>query len=343
MSGSMNLAAREHARPTCAPLMHFAARTVWLAVAAVSFLWAGCTREHFLDSRKNVFPIPESLNARGVENFFQLEPGLYSGSQPEGAEAFAALRRLGIKTIISVDGVKPNVALARTNGLRYAHLPVGYDGITRPQRVRLIEAARTLPGPIYVHCHHGQHRGPAAAAIICLGNFGWSKERASAWLGLAGTSTNYPGLFDSIAQFEMPSPAESAASAHNFPEVAPLAPLTEAMVEIDRHWGNLQELWKAPGHQLSKQPDMTGPHEALLLSEAFHELRRSGRFNNKTPEFVAALERADLAASKLESDWRQFDRQGPTVSRSEIANDLKVTSASCADCHQRFRDQIARQ
>ena len=29
----------------------------------------------------------------------------------------------------------------------------------------LARAARTLPGPIFVHCHHGMHRGPAAAAV----------------------------------------------------------------------------------------------------------------------------------------------------------------------------------
>ena len=40
----------------------------------------------------------------------------------------------------------------------------------RRQRVEEIATAvQTLPGPIYIHCHHGKHRSPAASAAACVG------------------------------------------------------------------------------------------------------------------------------------------------------------------------------
>ncbi|MEZ6081685.1 MAG: hypothetical protein R3C56_40245 [Pirellulaceae bacterium] len=48
---------------------------------------------------------------------------------PEGAAAFNELVQLGVKTIITVDGAQPDVATAKQFGLRYVHLPHGYDGI----------------------------------------------------------------------------------------------------------------------------------------------------------------------------------------------------------------------
>jgi protein tyrosine phosphatase (PTP) superfamily phosphohydrolase (DUF442 family) len=99
------------------------------------------------------------LKADGIENFYQLTDRLFSGSQPEGDAAFAALKERGIKTIITVDGAKPDVETAKKFGIRYVHLPIGYDGVPTNQAGRMVKAAEALPGPVYIHCHHGLHRG----------------------------------------------------------------------------------------------------------------------------------------------------------------------------------------
>src|SRR5436190_7225199 len=64
---------------------------------------------------------PQPLHADGIENFFQLSDKVYSGSTPEGEKAFAELKKRGIKTIISVDGAKPDVETAKKFDLRYVH------------------------------------------------------------------------------------------------------------------------------------------------------------------------------------------------------------------------------
>jgi protein tyrosine phosphatase (PTP) superfamily phosphohydrolase (DUF442 family) len=128
-------------------------------------------------SKTDTNSVPASvhpLKAAGIENFYQLSARVYSGSAPEGEAAFAALKERGIKTIITVDGSQPDVEMARRFGIRYVHLPIGYDGVPTNQAARMIKAAETLPGPVFVHCHHGLHRGPAGAAVICMGMEGWT-------------------------------------------------------------------------------------------------------------------------------------------------------------------------
>src|SRR5579871_6098058 len=58
------------------------------------------------------------LKAPGIDNFYQLSDRFYSGSAPVGDAAFADLQKRGIKTIITVDGAKPDVDTAQRFGIR---------------------------------------------------------------------------------------------------------------------------------------------------------------------------------------------------------------------------------
>ena len=91
-------------------------------------------------SKKGETNGPERLEIRGIENTFRLSPRLYSGGDPHGTEALTALKELGVRTIISVDGAHPDVELARKYGLRYVHLPHGYDGIPQSRVLELGKA-----------------------------------------------------------------------------------------------------------------------------------------------------------------------------------------------------------
>src|SRR5690606_18255679 len=64
-----------------------------------------------------------------IENIHPLTPQLISGGQPKGDAAFSQLAEMGVKTIVSVDGAKPDLELAKKHGLRYVHIPIGYDGV----------------------------------------------------------------------------------------------------------------------------------------------------------------------------------------------------------------------
>jgi protein tyrosine phosphatase (PTP) superfamily phosphohydrolase (DUF442 family) len=186
---------------------------------------------------------PQSIEFAGLHNVFKIDDALYSGSSPDSDAAFAALARAGVKVIISVDGSKPHVELARRHGMRYVHLPIGYDGLPKQRIAELIKSADSAHGPIYIHCHHGKHRGPAAVAAVCEGIRGWHPDTATAWLKQAGTSDDYAGLYRDIHAFQKPDAETLAKIPSQLPEVAPTPSLVDAMVAMDEHF----DRGKAPG------------------------------------------------------------------------------------------------
>lgn len=109
-------------------------------IAALALAATICTA-----AETNAAPLPSGvkrLNIPGVHNAFAIGTKLISGGTPETAEGFATLRTLGVKTIISVDGAPPDVEVARQHGIRYVHLPCGYDGISTNRQQLLAKAAR---------------------------------------------------------------------------------------------------------------------------------------------------------------------------------------------------------
>src|SRR5436190_24267033 len=82
----------------------------------------------------------QPVEAPGLQNVFSIGTNLFSGSSPENNLAFETLQKLGIKTIITVDGAKPDLNRAHEFGMRYIHLPHGYEGISRKTQLQLAKA-----------------------------------------------------------------------------------------------------------------------------------------------------------------------------------------------------------
>jgi protein tyrosine phosphatase (PTP) superfamily phosphohydrolase (DUF442 family) len=273
-----------------------------------------------------------------LHNLWQASDRIFSGSQPDGDEGFAELRKLGIKTIISVDGSKPDAAGAARFGLRTIHLPHGYDTIPTGTTRLLIKAARTVEGPIYIHCHHGKHRGPAAAAIICQATAGWSRAEADAWMEKAGTSRDYAGLYQCNASFTPPAPAELEGISTNFPASAAVAGPVAAMVEIDERWSALQAVqaagWKVPANH----PDLVPAQEALLLQEAYREFARLPAIVGKPDEFKTLLRPAETLAGELHAILKSAATAPAPDERTRADNAMKSLASNCAACHRKYRN-----
>jgi len=272
-----------------------------------------------------------ALKALGIDNFYQLSAKFYSGSSPEGDAAFAELKRLGVKTIITVDGAKPDVDTARRFGIRYVHLPIGYDGVPAAQALRLVKAAETLPGPIYIHCHHGMHRGPAGAAVVCMAAEGWTPDQAQSWLHLAGTATNYPGLYRSVEQFRPPTADLLKGVPNEFPEKSPVSPLADVMIEVDGRFDNLKLIKKAGYKTPSNHPDLDPAQETLLLDESFKELQRSPVVEKRPIEFKAKLANAERAAAAVHQALA-----GGMVGIMD--KEFQNLNDACMACHKTYRN-----
>ncbi|HSI33487.1 MAG TPA: cytochrome c, partial [Tepidisphaeraceae bacterium] len=242
-----------------------------------------------------------------------------------------ALKELGVKTIVSVDGAAPDVEGARKYGMRYVHLPITYSGVDPAQGKAIAKALDELPGPIYVHCHHGKHRSAAAVAVACVYNGTLRPEQATAVLETFGTGANYKGLWAAARDARPLRPEELRDLKIEYVERAKIPRLAEAMVQVDTRWDHLKEIkaagWKAP----KDHPDLDPPHEALQLEELLRELRRTDKTHADKPAYNTQMAAAETATAQLREALKANDAM-----RAEAA--FKAVGASCLACHKGFRD-----
>ena len=306
---------------------------LWTVFAAAS-PWSSATAQQPLAAWR-----PEKLDAPGLPNAYRLHERVISGGEPEGEAAFATLQKLGVKTIVSVDGAQPQVELAKRFGLRYVHLPHGYDGVPEQRAKELAKAVRDLPGPIYIHCHHGKHRSPAAATVACIVAGLLVPEQALAVLTTAGTSENYRGLYQSAQSAHRLDDKLLDALKVEFPERVKVAPIADAMVQIEHTHDHLQHLAAADFRPLADHPDLNPAHEALLLKEHYHELARTSDVQKQPEAFRKLLAQAETSAESLENSLRHWQAGGSASPSPAAIRDLfAAATKNCAACHQQFRD-----
>lgn len=268
----------------------------------------------------------------GVHNVHRAAGGVYSGGVPDGDPGFDTLRALGIRTVISVDGARPDVAAAETRGMRYVHLPIGYDGIPTERRPHLLRALRDLPEPIFIHCHHGRHRSPAAAAfaLVTLGRL--TPEQGVAFLKQAGTSPHYAGLYRCVEAARPVDPAWLAALKPDFPAVARLPSFVAAMSQLDATWERIGLIAGANWATPPDHPDLVPHAEAVILAEAFRELLRDERMRVEPADFATRMRASEEDAWSLADAIRAGDAAGAAQRYARL-------EADCRSCHQIYRDQ----
>ncbi len=263
-----------------------------------------------------------------LHHLIRISEKLYSGGEPAGESAFAELKALGIRTIVSVDGKQPDVELARQHGLRYVHIPFGYDGIPRSSALALTRAARECEKPMFVHCHHGLHRGPAGAAIIAMAEGLMNPEQARAYLERAGTSPSYAGLWRDVAGYTAPQSNESLP---NLVEVAPVESLAAAMAKLDRAWDRLKLAQKAQWQTPTDHPDLVPAQEALLVEECFRESLRTLEPREYDERFRTLLAESEKQAAALRTALEGSDADAKGAA-------FKLLGASCKSCHEAYRN-----
>jgi protein tyrosine phosphatase (PTP) superfamily phosphohydrolase (DUF442 family) len=260
-----------------------------------------------------------------------------SGASPETDADFEFLAKEGVKTIVSVDGSVPDVGAAAKHGLRYFHLPIGYDGIPRDKQVWLVKAFRDLPGPFYVHCHHGKHRGPAACMVGRMALDGIGAEQAVAEMKARGTDPKYRGLYAVPRTFVAPTEEELAAAPSEFPWQVALQGLQASMVDIDYGWTRLRAVRQAKWGVPTDHPDVDPSHEARILAEHLRELARTSDTKARPESYRKSLEDAEEAAWELSKALEAK----PVVDAKATAAFERVNK-SCNACHATYRDNVTR-
>jgi uncharacterized protein (TIGR01244 family) len=145
----------------------------WLELGLALLLVAG----NLAGARERGVPASE-----GIVNFGKVNDGLYRGAQPD-TTGIKNLARLGIKTIINLrltnDVWKAEEAEVRASGITYTNVPLKSLGRpTDAQVATLLALIETLPGPVFIHCHHGCDRTGTIIACYRIRHYGWSSKSA---------------------------------------------------------------------------------------------------------------------------------------------------------------------
>ncbi|MEM7560569.1 MAG: hypothetical protein AAF394_15715 [Planctomycetota bacterium] len=252
----------------------------------------------------------------------ELEKQIYCGGEPSEREHFRWLAGQGVKTIVSVDGVEPNLKLAKAFGMRYVHVPLTYAGIPRDSGLGLVRAIKELPGPIYVHCHHGQHRAPAAVAYMLRAGEMLSKSEALEILVRGGTSKEYRGLWTDVRE------ARKVAEDEKLPELnskSKVPDFAKGMAELTRNFEKLQQVGDADPKQRR--------YLALLLIDDFRELERKPFAKEHGGDFRALLEFSTKLSTQLHLTSKEAD-----FDQKKFGDLMKEMTQNCTRCHEQFRN-----
>ena len=259
------------------------------------------------------------------EAFVEISDRITIGAEPRTERHFSALRERGVQIVVSVDGARPEVEIARKLGLRYIHLSIGYDSVPNEVQAALRQLLNNNAEKIFIHCHHGHHRGPAAAAIAGRISGELDEKASLKVLDQCGTSKNYPGLWRSVRNF---SSVNLDVSPAPLIEVAPVEPLAASMSEIDRIFDQLKSI-PSTGTKIRESDHLEA---ATLLHELFVESARQAKTNpKKFPDLAQKLDRAALTTAKLAPALS-------TKSQSTYKNVIQKISADCRSCHRNFRN-----
>jgi len=275
----------------------------------------------------------------GLHQVYRLSEQIISGAEPQGSAGLEQLRALGVRTIISVDGKLPNSASAAQLGMRYVHIPIHYRGMTGDELTRLAKTFRELESPFYVHCFHGKHRGPAAAAIGRVVLDGASREQAIAEMRQwCATSEKYEGLYRSVASSPLPSRELTADYEFDFAAAHRFDGLRGGMIGVARKWDLVkaakQRDWRAdPAH-----PDVEPAQEIAQLGEIYAGLCELEDSASKAEDFRDWMEQGRDASERL---LRALgERQAADgVWRAEAREAYEQIADSCASCHAAYRNE----
>ncbi|MHC4261207.1 MAG: hypothetical protein ACYSWX_01680 [Planctomycetota bacterium] len=283
-------------------------------------------------------PEVEAEELPGLHHVYRLSDNIVSGAEPEGVEAFASMKTLGIRTVLSVDGKAPDHELAAEHGIRYVHVPIRYDGITDDELVAITKTFRELEGPFYVHCFHGQHRGPAAAAVGRIVLDGASREQALAEMRQwCGTSSKYEGLYGVAAFGALPNAATTATSDFDFSPEHRFDGLRSAMIDMTRSFDTIEDLMLRDWGVNPHHPDASAVNEAAKLLESFEQSLAFEDTLSRPSEFSQMLEDSRATAARL-VEHLEARRAGDPEAGELAAQQVEALANQCSRCHASYRN-----
>lgn len=306
-----------------------------LALCGALLMMASCLTERTtlkIETRSPTVTAAEAMDLPGLNNLVTYADGLLCGGVPEGGQGFATLERLGIQTIISVDGATPDVERAAGHGLRYVHLPISYDTISTERQEQLAQAIHNVQRPIYVHCHHGRHRSGAAlaTALVCTG--GLTVAQAKERMHVSGTAASYTGLWAVVEASRPLSEQRLHRDPASFPSVTTVTGLVATMAEIDQILDLVRQSHRARWRAPADHPDLVAEKETERLAGLLRSLRDDAESQQYPAEYQEFLSRSIEVSQSLHGAVRD----GNSIQAGQALASLRN---SCKNCHRTYRNK----
>ena len=141
----------------------------------------------------------QPLDVPGCPSLYRVSDGLYRGAQPS-AEGMAQLKKMGIKTIVSLRYFHSDRDEIGDLDLRYEHIGMK---AWRPKDEQVIHFLRAVTdkdnAPVFVHCRRGSERTGMMCAIYRIAVQGWSREEALKEMAEGGYG--FHGIWRNLLRF----------------------------------------------------------------------------------------------------------------------------------------------
>lgn len=165
----------------------------------------------------------DPLDTLGVENLHRFTPTMYRSAQPRIANV-AALKALGIRTIVSLRSFNDDRKVFAGSGIRLVRVPINTWSIDDAKVLRALVAIREAEkqGPVLIHCMHGADRTGVVAAAYRMAVQGWDKEsaRQEMFRGGYGYHTLWRNIPRYIERFDAEKMGHALAHAPAIPMVS---------------------------------------------------------------------------------------------------------------------------
>lgn len=141
-------------------------------------------------------------NIPGLSNIGRVAPGVFRGAQP-GKDGYAALKAMGIKTVIDMRTTESEKAQVEAAGMRAIAVPIQMARNGLKEKVDKVVALMADPAnqPVYVHCRHGQDRTGITVAAYRMKQQGWSLADAEAEMQAFGFNDVWVNFKKFIRQY----------------------------------------------------------------------------------------------------------------------------------------------